>query len=349
MTGEDKPYKTLVYDFGTSFIKVGFAGDILPSLSVPSFFAVYNDEIKFGERWYNKVPIGDERIEIYNILDSNYSFLNIGFDILPGFFDYVNKELNVDPKDYAVLVSQPSLPNSFKENLIRYRREITRALFSLNHPAVSFEFDAVLSTFSRGVPTGIVVDLGYSSFRFIPVYNGKPLTNAIKMNTRISGKSISDFIIQNNPECNARAGKFYHMASSTQILYVKMQFAFEVLKEKLNVRNLAGEIENWNLPGSLKESLDLCKQDIKLNLLSNIICSGGLSTQLIADHLSIKLKDFAQVNMRAPLHKNIGSVFSTWFGGSVVGSLDEFMSFCIMKQDWEEHGESIIDSKLDLE
>lgn len=172
----------LVYDFGTSAIKFGYGGNIRPLFSIPPYSAQRNqedDDIKFGEEWLQKDLPGVEVLPMFdpegNIVKKEkiITFLDWTYDTCFG---------EIDPQQWKVLFSQPSSlllqPSNF-----RTRRSLLAELsFEFaNHPQLSFQHDASLACYSHGIHTGIVIDFGFSCLRVVPVLEGHPLRNSIKI------------------------------------------------------------------------------------------------------------------------------------------------------------------------
>ena len=60
------------------------------------------------------------------------------------------------------------------------------------------------------------------------------------------------------------------------------------------------------------------------------------------------LFDHAPQNVRTKVIASMNSVerrFATWIGGSILASLGSFQQLCMSKQEYEEHGASLIGKK----
>lgn len=100
------------------------------------------------------------------------------FDLFEKLMDYVySKCLLTESQFHPVLFSETSL-NHF---LQRSKREkLTELMFEkYNVPAIYFCKNAVLSAFSFGRSSGIIVDSGASHTSAIPVYDGYVIQNGI--------------------------------------------------------------------------------------------------------------------------------------------------------------------------
>jgi actin-related protein len=102
-------------------------------------------------------------------------------------------------------------------------------------------------------------------------------------------------------------------------------------------------------PALITETVNGCDVDVKKELYSNVLLSGGnvLYGSLIEDLLS-KIGEHSPANVKV---KSV-SVCSpgerkhlSWIGGSIVTSLSSFQSYWVGNQEWKETGSGILDKK----
>jgi len=125
----------------------------------------------------------------------------------------------------------------------------------------------------------------------------------------------------------------------------------ECLFDTTHINNLKG-VENTTLLGAphvINTSIGMCDIDIRPGLYNSVIVVGG--TTLIngfVERLNRELLQKTPNNMRLKLVSNNQQSerrFSSWIGGSILGSLGSFQQMWISKQEYEESGKTIIDKK----
>ena len=116
------------------------------------------------------------------------------------------------------------------------------------------------------------------------------------------------------------------------------------------------QIPQQNMPKPLQEYIvssinnENTPADIRRQLWANIVTSGGFS-QLPGflnelENLTNRLKPQNYIaKVTHPMHKLTSGSNTVWTGGSILASLDNFLEFCITKQEWEENGPSILHQK----
>lgn len=103
------------------------------------------------------------------------------------------------------------------------------------------------------------------------------------------------------------------------------------------------------LPQMVIESINKCDVDIRRELFSSILLSGGTaSMQQLKERLE---KDLLEESPQAARVKVLASGnaterrFSVWIGGSILASLGSFQQMWFSKAEYEEHGSSYIQRK----
>ncbi|KAL3313251.1 Actin-like 6A [Cichlidogyrus casuarinus] len=100
---------------------------------------------------------------------------------------------------------------------------------------------------------------------------------------------------------------------------------------------------------TVTSSISLCDIDIRPSMYSNILVVGGLSSILgFGDRLQKDLNNKTPSSLRVKVNLPASVAerrFSSWIGGSILGSLGTFQQLWISKQEYEENGKAIIDKK----
>lgn len=113
------------------------------------------------------------------------------FESMIKIWDHIfDKELNVDPKDLNVLITDS--PMNSKEN----KRDIAKYMFeNFKVGSLAIMNTSVLSLFSTGKTTGIVVECGEGVSYTVPIFEGYALPHAMNKND-IAGKDVTDELIR---------------------------------------------------------------------------------------------------------------------------------------------------------
>jgi len=97
------------------------------------------------------------------------------------------------------------------------------------------------------------------------------------------------------------------------------------------------------MPALISSSLNSCDPDLRQVLLSNVVLGGGGSLFAgFADRLNNELnRIFSHAKIHAagnPTERRYGG----WLGGSILASLGTFHQLWISREEWQEHGKSIV-------
>jgi len=94
------------------------------------------------------------------------------------------------------------------------------------------------------------------------------------------------------------------------------------------------------------QSINACDFDVRKDLYSNIIMSGGTTMYSGIDtRLSAEVTKLAPSSMKIKVVAPPERKFSVWIGGSILSSLSTFASMWITKQEYEESGAPIVHRK----
>ncbi|CAI5518222.1 unnamed protein product [Closterium sp. Naga37s-1] len=98
--------------------------------------------------------------------------------------------LLVDPKEHAVLLAEPSFnPPAAREKTVQLMFE------TLGSPAVFLARNAVLTSFSCGKATSLVVDSGFSSTTVAAVHDGYVLQKSLRRSP-VAGDALTEFLLR---------------------------------------------------------------------------------------------------------------------------------------------------------
>ena len=271
--------QALVYDIGSASIELGYAGDLYPLYSPPSWYAVQrleNGDIQyqFEKEWLTK-PV--ERLEINPMEDENSEALTTFLDWT---YSYCFGE--IEPTNWSVLFSQPTaaLYQSRSKGFEEKQNRLAEIAFEFGyHPKVGFQHDSSLICYSHGIHTGLVVDFGWSCLRAVPVIEGHPFRRGIRVH-KYGGKDLSSLlyhmITQNGKsihtlrECTEPHGTI----TESQLRFCRMDLLMDMIKTNLRFNNEGKEssvLDNIYFMAG-KAPVDLEKE---MGFLSQFYWGGG--------------------------------------------------------------------------
>lgn len=182
---------SVVVDVGTDTTRIGYAGEDQPQSITPSKMGIIKDGTdRDGERIYTEAALNYERpnTEVESIVDSD-GFIQ-DFDKFETYLESkLDNYLNLKIDESPLLLTEPSEHNK------EHRLKLTEILFEkCNIPCMFICKNAVLSSFSSGKATCLVLDSGHSNTFAAPVYDGYILHNST-LKYKIGGKYISDKLL----------------------------------------------------------------------------------------------------------------------------------------------------------
>merc|ERR1712034_119300 len=94
------------------------------------------------------------------------------------------------------------------------------------------------------------------------------------------------------------------------------------------------------------DSIMRCDVDIRKDLYSNIVISGGSTMfEHIDNGLKSEIEKMAPPTMKIKIVAPPERKYSVWIGGSILASLSTFQQMWISKQEYDESGPSIVHRK----
>lgn len=367
----------IILDNGSGLCKVGFAGEDYPRIVVPSVIGEPRHKGIMAGICQKKYYVGDDALKSRGILSLRYP-INHGIvtnweDIQRVWAHAFSDRLRIRTEGRPLLMTEAPLnPRTNREKMT----EIAFERFKV--PAFYIAIQAVLSLYASGRMTGIVLDSGDGVTHVVPVYEGYSVSQAA-LRIDFAGRDLTSYLgrllASNGQNFNTSAEMEIVKNMKETLCYVALDYEQELIMGSLpdcaeskayelpdgRIINLG--LERIQCPEALFtpslvgqdvcgistatcESVKKCGIDIRRDLYSNIVLSGGSTlfpgfSERIHKDLSSLAPSTIQVEVIASQERN----FSVWSGGSILASLSTFEKMWITKKEYDEFGPSIVHKK----
>ena len=365
----------LVIDNGSGVIKAGFAGEQLPKCHFPNFVGRPKHTRVMAGALEGDVFVGPKAEEYRGLLSLKYPMehsIVTDWNDMERVWQYIysNDQLKAEPSEHPVLLTEAPLnPASNREKACEIFFE------TFNAPALYIQMQAVLSLYSSGRTTGVVLDSGDGVSHVVPIYEGFAVEHGIQR-IDVAGRDVTKYlrlllrkegyifhrssefeIVREIKEqkCRLMSSNSHKEESSetpklTHVLpdgsKIDIGAAHYRAPEVLFRPEIIGEEYN-GIAQCVFNAIQKCDFDLRKTLYQNIMLSGGstlfpgFGDRLLNEVRKLTSKDI-KVRILAPQER----LFSTWIGGSILASLDTFRKIWISKQEYDSSGKSIINRKL---
>ncbi|XP_024434860.2 actin-like protein 7B [Desmodus rotundus] len=365
--------KALIIDLGSQYCKCGYAGEPRPTYFISS---------TVGKRHSEAADVGDTHKEMYvghELLDMEapLKLVNplkygvvVDWDCVQNIWEYIfHTVMKIPPEEYAVLVSDPPLsPSSNREKYAELMFE------TFGFPAMHVTSQSLLSIYSYGKTTGLVVESGHGVSHVVPIsegnvlpgltvradYAGRDLTNYLLQLLNKAGHKLTDnhlHIVEHIKKtcCYAALLPEEELGLSLEELRVDYELPDGKLitigherfqcAEMLFKPSLVGSTQP-GLPALTATCLGHCQEaGFKEEMAANVLLCGGCTMldgfpERFQRELSLLCPRDGPTVSAAPERKT-----SVWTGGSILASLQTFQEFWVSKEEFEEQGSAAIHIK----
>jgi len=377
---EDNENTHIVIDNGSGMVKSGFSGEDAPCCVFPAIIGrpKYKNTMKNvdNSNSENIVYVGSDALNKKGILKLNYPIehgIVTDWTDMERLWEYTfDNQLKIKPESRNVLLTEA--PQNPKQN----REKMMEIMFErFNVPASYVALQGVLSLYSSGRTTGIVLDIGDGVTHTIPVYDGYCIPCAVNR-YNLAGRDVTDYM----GRLLGERGHRLTTSSEREIVrdikekYTYCAMDFEDEMKLFRTKNMtrkyvlpdgtviklgeemfkSGEVlfdpeligkEMDGIHHAVYNSIQSTDMDLRKDLFNNVVLSGGTTMiknldKRLEKELNI-LKPFKMkgVKIIAPAERR----YSVWTGGSILSSLESFNDTWITKKEFEECGPQIIHRK----
>jgi actin-related protein len=280
-------------------------------------------------------------------------------------------ELRVAPEEHPVLLTETCLNPKYN------RERMTQIMFeTFNTPAMYIANQSVLSLYSSGRTTGVVIESGDGTTQIVPIYEGFPLYHATHQ-LSLAGSDLSEYM---HKILSERGYAFDYALREARNLVrdIKETLCYVALDFKAELES-TGEIEkSYELPDGhtitvgnerfrcpevlfnpalmgldqdgihtlTYNSIKKCENEIQRELLTKIVLSGG-NTMFngISERLIRELEELSPRTMLVNVFTSPECKYSVWRGGCIISTLPSFQKRYIIKDEYEDIGPSIVHRK----
>merc|ERR1712195_291977 len=194
MVEEGEEPLVIVMDNGSGMMKAGFAGEEAPQAVFPAAVGRPKAALQQMQGVQNKSEyIGDEAMAKKGICDINYpiaaGIVDSWEDMEKVWHHTFYNELRVAPNEAkgVLLTEAPRNPKANREKMVEKMFEV----FEVQNIYVAIQ--AVMSLYSAGRTTGLVVDSGDGVTHTVPVYEGFSVPHAVEK-MEIAGRVITNYL-----------------------------------------------------------------------------------------------------------------------------------------------------------
>jgi len=368
--------QALVVDNGSGMCKAGFAGDDAPRSVFPSITGRPKTDVAMMGTAKRDVFIGDDAQQKRGILKIRYPIehgIITNWDDMEKIWHHTFfNELRVAPDEHPVLLTEA--PMNPKLN----REKMTQIMFeTFSVPQMYVSIQAVLSLYSSGRTTGIVCDSGDGVTHTVPIYEGYSMPHAV-MRIDLAGRDLTNWLMKLMME---RGNSFTTSAEREIVRDIKEKHCYVALdyEEDMSIAQSSSTVdkqyelpdgniitigsERFRCPEALFKpsmvgleasgihettfnSINRCDIDVRKDLYSNIVLSGGTTMyEGLPERMSKEIQALAPQAMRIRVIAPPERKYSVWIGGSILASLSTFAAMWIKKEEYEEAGPTLVHRK----
>jgi actin-related protein len=182
----------IVLDNGSGMVKAGFSGHDAPRAVFPSLVGTPKHERVMVGAPSREVFVGDDALMRKGVLSLRHP---VEHGVITNWEDMERvwhhtfySELRESPEEHNVLLTEA--PMNPKAN----RERMAQSLFeTFGVPGMHVSVQAVLSLYSAGRTTGVVLDMGDGVSHTVPVYEGYQMPHAVHR-ANLAGRDLTEYM-----------------------------------------------------------------------------------------------------------------------------------------------------------
>merc|ERR1711981_499375 len=375
----DEEALVVVLDNGSGMVKAGFAGEEAPQCVFPAIVGRPrgNQGTMIGGAQKSEY-IGDEAMKMMGVCQLTYpiktGIVESWEDMEKVWHHTFFNELRVQPGETkgVLLTEAPRNPKKNREKMV----EVMFDTFEV--PNIYVAIQAVMSLYSAGRTTGLVVDAGDGVTHTVPVFEGFSLPHAVEK-MEIAGRVLTEYLqkllLEQNISMTSAAELEVVKDIKEKLAFVAQDYDAEkeaatkssehdkqytmpdksVITVPATVRMSCPELLfkpglNGLTVKSIHElawaSVTASDIDVRKELCKNVIMSGGSTMyEGIPDRLKTELVNKAPSGAEIRVVASADRKYAVWKGGSTLASLSTFASSWVTAEDYQEHGAAVIHRK----
>jgi actin len=376
--GEEGDTRAVVCDNGSGMVKAGFSGDDAPRVVFPSIVGrpkAGTSQAMLGATQKTSF-VGDDAQAKRGVLSISYPIehgIVTNWDDMELIWQHTFfNELRIDPEKNNILLTEaPMNPKVNREKMVSIMFE------GFNVPGVYVGIQAVLSLYSAGRTTGVVLDSGDGVTHTVPIYEGYSMPYAVGR-IDLAGRDLTEYmmklLMESGISMASTAEKEIVRDIKEKTCYVALDFDEEMKKqndqsieakfelpdmsvvtiksqrfrapEALFKPELIGLGDAPGYPQLVVKSIGKCDIDVRKDLYANIVLSGGTTMfPGMAERLTKEVVTIAPQGIQSRVIAPPERKYSVWIGGSILSSLTTFQNMWIKRSEYDENGAQIVHTK----
>jgi actin-related protein len=325
----------IVIDNGSGFIKAGFAGNESPMSVFPSV-------VRHSQR-RRKYYIGREAENRRSVLPLRYPIQRgviTDWDDMEKLWDHIFcNELGarLEPEEHPILLveSASNLPN---------RRKMMEIMFETYYaPSTCVINSGPPSLFALGKKTGVVVNIGDGVCTIVPIHNGSTIATACSQ-VYLGGCDIREYYVRllvqkgfNSIEATrVSEHNTFYVAQLAELNY-SLPSDFQCVEPLFNPSLLQLSFEGVH--HLTYNSIMKCEPDVRKDLFSNIVLSGGSTTfpgfaKRLQEELIALVPPLTNINIVTSPQQR----YLPWIGGSMLATVPNYQWLWMNREEYGEAG-----------
>eukprot|EP01091_Cochliopodium_minus_P016795 TRINITY_DN6395_c0_g1_i1.p1 TRINITY_DN6395_c0_g1~~TRINITY_DN6395_c0_g1_i1.p1 ORF type:complete len:315 (-),score=83.26 TRINITY_DN6395_c0_g1_i1:24-968(-) len=298
---DDQP--AICIDNGSGSVKAGFSGDNLPKLIFPSICGKTKSKYKKEDPNLKDIYVGDEIYQFEEKLSIKYPVetgIVSDWDLAEQLWSYTFEKLEVDPENRKVFLTEP--PNNPKENKEKMAEIIFEKFLAGN---LHIGMQAVMSLYSAGRTTGVVLDIGDGVAHTVPVSEGFIIPHNIRR-VDLAGRDLTGYlaVLLAKRDYNFTTGSEMQVVKKIKekTCYVALDYAKELDSELKSVefelpdkkiitldqerfkcleplfKPAIIEMESPGVQHIVQDTVMKCDIDLRKEMFDNVVLSGGTTS-----------------------------------------------------------------------